>query len=133
MGAKPGRIIWRHILPNSLGPIVIWLTLQIPGLIMAESTLSFIGLGVRPPTPTWGAMLSEGWRAMRMSFASSRRARVRSSMSGGQPESSPAQSVGPWTTETAGARGRDAMRLPSGATPTMSSTGLTAVPRTSTT
>lgn len=67
MGAKPGRIIWRHILPNSLGPIIIWLTLSIPGLIMTEAGLSFIGLGVRPPTPSWGGMLSEGWRAMRTS------------------------------------------------------------------
>jgi oligopeptide transport system permease protein len=65
LGATPSRIIWRHILPNSIGPIVIWLTLRIPALILTESTLSFIGLGVKPPTPSWGGMLSEGWRAMR--------------------------------------------------------------------
>jgi oligopeptide transport system permease protein len=67
LGASPMRIIFRHILPNSLGPIIVWLMLQIPGLIMTEATLSFIGLGVKPPTPSWGSMLSEGWRAMRTS------------------------------------------------------------------
>lgn len=67
LGASPIRIIFRHILPNSLGPIIVWLMLSIPGLIMTESTLSFIGLGVKPPTPSWGSMLSEGWRAMRTS------------------------------------------------------------------
>jgi oligopeptide transport system permease protein len=67
LGASPFRIIFRHILPNSLGPIIVWLMLQIPGLIMTESTLSFIGLGVKPPTPSWGSMLAEGWRAMRTS------------------------------------------------------------------
>jgi oligopeptide transport system permease protein len=41
--------------------------LAIPGLIMVEATLSFIGLGVKPPTPSWGSMLAEGWRAMRTS------------------------------------------------------------------
>ena len=67
LGASPLRIIFRHILPNSLGPIIVWLMLSIPGLIMVESTLSFIGLGVKPPTPSWGSMLAEGWRAMRTS------------------------------------------------------------------
>jgi oligopeptide transport system permease protein len=54
LGASPMRIIFRHILPSSLGPIVVWLMLAIPGLIMVEATLSFIGLGVKPPTPSWG-------------------------------------------------------------------------------
>jgi oligopeptide transport system permease protein len=67
LGASPTRIIFRHILPNSIGPIIVWLMLAIPGLIMTEATLSFIGLGVKPPTPSWGSMLSEGWRAMRTS------------------------------------------------------------------
>jgi oligopeptide transport system permease protein len=66
-GASPLRIIWRHMLPNSIGPVIVWLTLRIPTLILTESTLSFIGLGVKPPTPSWGGMLSEGWRAMRTS------------------------------------------------------------------
>ena len=67
LGTSPMRIIFRHILPSSLGPIVVWLMLAIPGLIMVEATLSFIGLGVKPPTPSWGSMLAEGWRAMRTS------------------------------------------------------------------
>jgi oligopeptide transport system permease protein len=67
LGATPFRIMGRHLLPNTIGPIVIWLTLRIPGLILTESTLSFIGLGVKPPVPSWGGMLSEGWRAMRTS------------------------------------------------------------------
>ena len=67
LGTAPMRIIFRHILPSSLGPIVVWLMLAIPGLIMVEATLSFIGLGVKPPTPSWGSMLAEGWRAMRTS------------------------------------------------------------------
>jgi oligopeptide transport system permease protein len=67
LGTSPMRIIFRHILPSSMGPIVVWLMLAIPGLIMVEATLSFIGLGVKPPTPSWGSMLAEGWRAMRTS------------------------------------------------------------------
>ena len=64
-GASPTRIITRHLLPNAFGPVLIWLTLSIPSLILLESTLSFIGLGVKPPTPSWGGMLADGWRAMR--------------------------------------------------------------------
>ncbi|MCC6904651.1 MAG: ABC transporter permease [Anaerolineae bacterium] len=64
-GATPWRIIWRHLLPNSLGPVIVWLTLQIPNLILTESTLSFIGLGVQEPLSSWGKMLSDGWRSMR--------------------------------------------------------------------
>jgi len=65
VGARDLAIITRHLLPNSLGPIIVSLTLGIPGLIMFEATLSFIGLGVPPPFPSWGQMLSEGWRAIR--------------------------------------------------------------------
>jgi oligopeptide transport system permease protein len=65
IGAKPFRIISTHLIPNAFGPVLIWLTLQIPALILLESTLSFIGLGVKPPVPSWGGMLSEGWQAMR--------------------------------------------------------------------
>lgn len=66
VGARDLTIITRHLLPNSLGPIIVSITLGIPGLIMFEATLSFIGLGVPPPFPSWGQMLSEGWRAMRV-------------------------------------------------------------------
>ncbi len=65
VGAGPARIISRHLLPNSLGPAVVSLTLGIPGLILTEATLSFIGLGVPPPYPSWGQMINEGWRGLR--------------------------------------------------------------------
>lgn len=65
LGATPSRIITRYLLPNSLGPIIVSLTLSIPSLILTESTLSFIGLGVKNPVPSWGSMLSDGWRGMR--------------------------------------------------------------------
>ncbi len=65
IGAGPARIISRHLLPNSLGPAVVTLTLGIPGLILAEATLSFIGLGVPPPYPSWGQMINDGWRGLR--------------------------------------------------------------------
>ncbi len=67
IGAKPVDMISRHMLPNSLGPIIVSLTLGIPALIMFEATLSFIGLGLPPPRPSWGQMLNEGWKAMRSS------------------------------------------------------------------
>jgi len=65
LGARPRRIISRYLLPNSLGPVIVALTLSIPNLILTESTLSFIGLGVKSPVPSWGGMLSDGWRGMR--------------------------------------------------------------------
>lgn len=59
IGASPLHIITRHMLPNTLSPIIISATLGIAGAIITESTLSFLGLGVQPPTPTWGNMLRE--------------------------------------------------------------------------
>lgn len=60
LGAKPNRIIFRHILPNIMGPLIIAETLAIPGYIAYEAFLSFIGLGVNPPTPSWGGMIADG-------------------------------------------------------------------------
>jgi ABC-type dipeptide/oligopeptide/nickel transport system permease subunit len=60
MGAGNLRIILRHILPNSLAPIIVVGTLGIAGNILSEAGLSFLGLGVQPPTPSWGIMLAEG-------------------------------------------------------------------------
>ena len=65
IGARDVSIIGRHMLPNSLGPIIVTLTLNMPGLIMYEAILSFIGLGVPPPFPSWGQMINDGWRAIR--------------------------------------------------------------------
>ncbi len=57
-GAGPGRVIVRHILPNVVGPVVVNLTLTVAAAILLESALSFLGLGIQPPTPTWGNMLA---------------------------------------------------------------------------
>jgi peptide/nickel transport system permease protein len=59
VGARDLRIIFRHILPNSLAPIIVAATLGVAGAIIAESTLSFLGLGIQPPTPSWGNMLKD--------------------------------------------------------------------------
>jgi peptide/nickel transport system permease protein len=60
IGMKDSRIILKHILPNAMGPILVQATLGIGGVILLESSLSFLGLGVQPPTPSWGNMLQEG-------------------------------------------------------------------------
>ncbi|HEY5975035.1 MAG TPA: ABC transporter permease, partial [Geobacteraceae bacterium] len=54
------RIIFRHILPNALAPILVAATLGVAGAILTESALSFLGIGVQPPTPSWGNMLTAG-------------------------------------------------------------------------
>jgi peptide/nickel transport system permease protein len=58
MGAADRRIIWRHLLPNSFAPIVVQGSLNVAGAIITEATLSFLGLGTQPPTPSWGSMLN---------------------------------------------------------------------------
>jgi peptide/nickel transport system permease protein len=58
-GATNKRIIFYHILPNTMGPIIVSSTLNVAGAILTESALSFLGFGVQPPTPTWGALLEE--------------------------------------------------------------------------
>ncbi len=65
MGVSDMAIILRHIWPNILGPIIVSLTFQIPSNIMAESFLSFIGLGLQPPLSSWGTLASEGFRGIR--------------------------------------------------------------------
>lgn len=59
-GVRPLRIIFRHMLPNVLGPVIVLASLGIGGIIILEAALSFLGLGVRPPTPSWGVILSDG-------------------------------------------------------------------------
>jgi peptide/nickel transport system permease protein len=64
VGARDRRIIFRHILPNTLAPIIVAATLGIAGAIITESTLSFLGLGIQPPTPSWGNMLKDATSEM---------------------------------------------------------------------
>jgi peptide/nickel transport system permease protein len=60
LGQGSGTIIFLHILPNVLSPILVMTTLWIPAAIITEASLSFLGLGIMPPTPTWGNMINEG-------------------------------------------------------------------------
>jgi ABC-type dipeptide/oligopeptide/nickel transport systems, permease components len=64
-GASDLRIIVRHILPNAIGPLIVQATITVAGTILTISALSFIGLGIQPPAPEWGAMLSESRQVMR--------------------------------------------------------------------
>ena len=60
LGASDGRILFRHLLPNAAGPILVQATFGIPGAILAEASLSFLGLGAPPGTPSWGALVDQG-------------------------------------------------------------------------
>ncbi len=60
VGASNLRIVWRHLLPNSLAPLLVQLSLGMGQVILIEASLSFLGLGAQPPTPSWGSMLSNG-------------------------------------------------------------------------
>jgi len=60
LGATDARIILRHILPNAISPVLVSATLGVAGAILTESALSFLGIGVQPPTPSWGNMLIAG-------------------------------------------------------------------------
>lgn len=66
MGAGSGRIIFKHLLPNSLGIIIIYATLQFPSFIMSESFLSYLGLGISAPMASWGTLVSEGVQGMQL-------------------------------------------------------------------
>lgn len=59
IGTPTWRILWRHMTPNALAPVIVSLTLGIPAAIMGEAGLSFLGIGVDPPTPSWGKMVNE--------------------------------------------------------------------------
>ena len=58
LGAGKGRLMWRHILPNAISPVIVATTLSVGNVILLESVLSFLGLGIQPPTPSWGNMLT---------------------------------------------------------------------------
>jgi peptide/nickel transport system permease protein len=60
MGGRSGRIIWRHIIPNTIGTIVVTVTFQIANAILTLAVLQYLGFGLPPTTPTWGSMLSDG-------------------------------------------------------------------------
>jgi peptide/nickel transport system permease protein len=60
LGAKPARIILHHLIPNLIAPLIVEATFGMAGAILAEASLSFLGLGAQPPTPSWGSMLNEG-------------------------------------------------------------------------
>jgi ABC-type dipeptide/oligopeptide/nickel transport system permease subunit len=65
VGVRPWRVVRAHLIPNALAPVLVAATLGVPQAIMVEAGLSFIGVGVDPPIPSWGRMVSEGVRAMR--------------------------------------------------------------------
>jgi len=64
LGLKRRRIIWRHIIPNMVGPIIVYSTLTIPGVMLLEAFLSFLGLGIQPPQSSWGVLIKEGAEVM---------------------------------------------------------------------
>jgi oligopeptide transport system permease protein len=66
IGASPPRIIGRHLIPNALGPIIVYTTLQLPAVMLTEAFLSFIGLGVQAPAASWGTLVAEGATTMRV-------------------------------------------------------------------
>ena len=64
LGASPWHIIWRHLIPNAVSPIIVGFVLAIPLAMMLEASLSFLGIGVQPPTPSWGQMIKDGMNFM---------------------------------------------------------------------
>jgi oligopeptide transport system permease protein len=64
LGAAPWRVVVRHLLPNAVGPIVVYATLTVPAVMLEEAFLSFLGLGVQPPMASWGSLAAEGAAAM---------------------------------------------------------------------
>lgn len=64
VGIGPVRILWRHLMPNLIGPIVVYATLTVPSAILQESFLSFLGIGIAPPVPTWGSLAADGVNAI---------------------------------------------------------------------
>lgn len=67
LGLSQTRILFRHILPNVIGPVIIYTTLAVPGIMLLESVLSFLGLGVKPPNSSWGILIKEGADRMEIS------------------------------------------------------------------
>ena len=64
LGASGAAIVFRHLVPNTLGPVIVYTTLTVPAVILQEAFLSFLGLGVQPPDASWGTLVSDGARAL---------------------------------------------------------------------
>jgi oligopeptide transport system permease protein len=64
IGVPPSRILFRHIVPNTLGPVIVYSTLTVPSIMLSEAFLSFIGLGIREPQASWGTLVNDGANAM---------------------------------------------------------------------
>lgn len=68
-GASTPRILWRHVLPNTVQPVIVQVTLLLAVALLAEASLSFLGLGIQPPDPSWGAMLARAYQNMEIAPA----------------------------------------------------------------
>jgi ABC-type dipeptide/oligopeptide/nickel transport system permease subunit len=68
VGAPTWRVIWRHILPNAMVPVLVFVSMGMGSAITAEATLSFLGIGIQPPTPSWGAMIFDNYAFWRRPF-----------------------------------------------------------------
>jgi len=68
LGASPLRIVVRHLVPNSMGPVIVAGTIDVAAAIIAESTLSFLGLGMRPPAVSWGTLLQDAQNIVTITF-----------------------------------------------------------------
>lgn len=60
MGASPSRVLWKHVIPNALAPAIVAIALGVGSAVLLESGLSFLGLGIQPPAPSWGNMIADG-------------------------------------------------------------------------
>ena len=65
-GASTARILWRHVLPNTVQPVIVQVTLLLAAALLAEASLSFLGLGIQPPNPSWGSMLARAYQNMEL-------------------------------------------------------------------
>jgi peptide/nickel transport system permease protein len=69
LGASNLRILWRHVLPNAIQPVIVQVTLLLAAALLAEASLSFLGLGIQPPNPSWGSMLARAYQNMEIAPA----------------------------------------------------------------
>ncbi len=68
-GGSTRRILWKHVLPNTVQPVIVQVTLMLAAALLAEASLSFLGLGIQPPTPSWGSMLARAYQNMEIAPA----------------------------------------------------------------